>query len=244
MPDASPGDGPRSDDTGGSHTVLLARRLKQVVTHLVLMVAACSGAYVGLSSAVVVAYRWIDPPITAIQAQRRLEAVLEGVPYQRTYHPRPASVISDNVLHAVVAAEDNRFFQHRGFDWDAIETAINEGRGRGASTISQQLTKNLFLTTHRSYLRKAVEAPMTLLIEVVLSKDRILELYVNVIEWADGVYGIEAAMQHHFGGSADRVSRRQAAALASCLPDPRRRRPRMNGWYTNIIIRRMNQMGY
>jgi monofunctional biosynthetic peptidoglycan transglycosylase len=212
--------------------------------YLLLSCLAVAASYLAVCAALLVSYRWVLPPVTAVQLQRAVESAREGEPYRRDYKPRPASSISSSLVHAVVAAEDSRFFEHRGIDWSAVETAVREGRGRGASTISQQLTKNLFLTTHRSYLRKVVEVPLTLLAEIVLPKDRILELYVNVVEWGPGVYGAEAAMRYHFTASAARTGRRHAAALAACLPDPRRRRPQLNGRYTNVILRRMNQMGY
>jgi monofunctional biosynthetic peptidoglycan transglycosylase len=206
--------------------------------------AALVVAYLAVCSTLVVSYRWVDPPTTAVQFQRRIEALAEASDYSRAYVPVRSPHISTHILNAVVAAEDNRFFEHLGFDWDAIETAYKEGGRRGGSTVSQQLAKNLFLTTHRSYLRKALEVPLTVAIELILPKERILELYVNVAEWGDGVFGVEAASRRYFSIGADRLSRRQSAALASCLPDPRRRRPRLDGRYTTIILRRMDQLGY
>ena len=135
--------------------------------------------------------------------------------------------ISVHLKRAVVAAEDARFLDHEGFDWDAIQKAIarNEKRGKvvaGASTISQQLAKNLFLSGDRSYLRKAQEAAITWVIENTMSKRRILELYLNVAEWGEGVFGAEAAARHHFGVPAASLSREQAVWLACILPSPRR----------------------
>jgi monofunctional biosynthetic peptidoglycan transglycosylase len=131
--------------------------------------------------------------------------------------------------HAVVAAEDSRFFQHHGFDWVEIEKALDEederGRLRGASTITQQLVKNLFFTTWRSAIRKGLETTATPLAEAILPKKRILELYLNVIEWGPGVYGAEAAAQYHYAVPAARVSREQAARLAAILPSPLKRKP-------------------
>jgi len=140
------------------------------------------------------------------------------VPYER---------ISDSLKRAVVAAEDAKFLDHEGFDWEAIQKAMhkNERRGKvvaGASTISQQLAKNLFLSGSRSWLRKGEEAIITWMMERTLSKRRILELYLNVAEWGDGVFGAEAAARHHFGVPAAAVGPQEAAWLAAVLPSPRR----------------------
>jgi monofunctional biosynthetic peptidoglycan transglycosylase len=135
--------------------------------------------------------------------------------------------ISPHLKRAVIAAEDAKFLDHEGFDWEAIHQAMlkNERKGRvvaGASTISQQLAKNLFLSSQRSWLRKAQEAAITWMMERVLSKRRILELYLNFAEWGEGVFGAEAAARHHFGASAGALSPEQAAWLAAVLPAPRR----------------------
>jgi monofunctional biosynthetic peptidoglycan transglycosylase len=140
------------------------------------------------------------------------------VPYER---------ISEHLKRAVVAAEDARFLDHEGFDWEAIQKAMlkNEKRGKvvaGASTISQQLAKNLFLSGERSWLRKGEEAIITWMMERTLSKRRILELYLNVAEWGEGVFGAEAAARHHFGVPAAALGPEQALWLAAILPSPRR----------------------
>jgi len=134
--------------------------------------------------------------------------------------------ISVHLKRAVVAAEDQRFLDHDGLDWEAIEDAYQRNlakpnRLRGGSTISQQLAKNLFLSGKRTYLRKAQEALITLMMERLLTKRRILELYLNVIEWGNGVYGAEAAAQHYFGVNAAALSPEQAARLAAIIPKPR-----------------------
>ncbi|HSH07954.1 MAG TPA: monofunctional biosynthetic peptidoglycan transglycosylase, partial [Burkholderiales bacterium] len=139
----------------------------------------------------------------------------------------PYARISVQLKRAVVAAEDARFLEHAGLDWEAIERAIekNQRRGRvvaGASTITQQLAKNLFLSGERSWLRKAQEAVIAGMLEATLSKRRILELYLNVAEWGEDVFGVQAAARHHFGASAASLSARQAAWLAAVLPSPRR----------------------
>jgi monofunctional glycosyltransferase len=139
----------------------------------------------------------------------------------------PYNRISEHLKRAVVAAEDAKFLDHEGFDWEAIQEAMrkNEKRGKvvaGASTISQQLAKNLFLSGERSWLRKAQEAAITWMMERTLSKRRILEIYLNVAEWGEGVFGAEAAARHHFGVPAAALSVEQAAWLAAILPSPRR----------------------
>jgi monofunctional biosynthetic peptidoglycan transglycosylase len=140
------------------------------------------------------------------------------VPYER---------ISPHLKRAVVAAEDAKFLDHEGFDWEAIQKAMvkNERRGKvvaGASTISQQLSKNLFLSGSRSWIRKGQEAAITWMLERTMSKRRILELYLNFAEWGEGVFGAEAAARHHFGASAAALTPEQSAYLAAILPSPRR----------------------
>jgi len=139
----------------------------------------------------------------------------------------PYNRISEHLKRAVVAAEDAKFLDHEGFDWEAIQKAMlkNEQRGKvvaGASTISQQLAKNLFLSSSRSWLRKGEEAAITWMMERTLSKRRILELYLNVAEWGEGIFGAEAAARHHFGSSAAALTPGEAAWLAAILPSPRR----------------------
>ena len=172
-------------------------------------------------------YRVFNPGSTAFmqasldrlrERNPRAQLKRQWVPYER---------ISGHLKRAVVAAEDAKFLDHEGFDWEAIQKAIekNERRGRvvaGASTISQQLAKNLFLSGERSWLRKGQEAVITWMIETLLSKHRILELYLNVAEWGDGVFGAEAAARQHFGVPAAALSSDQAAWLAAILPSPRR----------------------
>ena len=167
-------------------------------------------------------------PATSSFMDRRLEALREENPRARLRHQWVAYArISPHLKRAVVAAEDARFLDHEGFDWEAIQKAMarNERRGRivaGASTISQQLAKNLFLSGSRSWLRKGQEALITWMLESTMSKRRILELYLNFAEWGEGVFGAEAAARHHFGLSAAALSQEQAAWLASILPSPRR----------------------
>lgn len=205
--------------------------------------------YYGACALLLLSYNVVDPPTTGVQIQRRAESFFEDEPYEKRYAPVARAQLSAHLAHAVVAAEDGRFFQHTGIDWAAVQEAIEDNRERGrayrgGSTITQQLVKNLFQTTHSSYVRKALEVPLTYLAELLLSKERILTLYLNVIEWDRGVYGAEAAARHYYGASAQDLSRYQAAALAACIPDPLGRSPQRMDWYTDIILRRMGQMGW
>ncbi len=168
-----------------------------------------------------------NPSSTAFM-DRRMEVLRARNPAAKLrYQWVPYERISVHLKRAVVAAEDARFLDHVGFDWEAIEKAMakNERRGRivaGASTISQQLAKNLFLSGERSWLRKGEEAAITWMLEHVMSKRRILELYLNIAEWGDGVFGAEAAARYHFGVPAASLGPEQAAFLAVILPSPRR----------------------
>ncbi len=212
-------------------------------------VAAVIVGYLVACALLLVAYRWVEPPATTVQIQRFAEAALAGDPYDLHYRPVPESGQDVDVRHAVVASEDARFYVHNGFDLEELriarETAERTGRPmRGASTISQQLVKNLFLTTHRSVVRKAFEVPLTLLAEWILPKDRLLTLYLDVAEWGPGVFGIEAAANYHYGTSAGALSRDQAARLAAVLPAPLDRRPQDMGRTSARILTRMRQMGW
>lgn len=201
-----------------------------------------------LGALTLVAARWIDPPTTAVQMERRLQAWMHGTAYRKRYEFVPLSQISPNLQHAVVAAEDARFYQHHGFDWQAMELAaehdMNGGRLRGGSTITQQLVKNLLFGTERSYLRKGAEFTLVPVAELVLGKQRILELYLNVVEWGPGVYGADAASHYYYRSAPRGLGRDQAARLAAILPAPRRRRPERMDRYSGIIEERMVQMGW
>lgn len=201
-----------------------------------------------LAALLLVAARWIDPPTTALHIQRHLQALIHGTPYQEHYKFVPLSQISPNFQHAVIAAEDARFYQHHGFDWHAIQLAAQEdmegGRTRGGSTLTQQLVKNLFFGTNRSYLRKGAETTLVPVAELVLGKQRILELYVNVVEWGPGIYGAESACRAYDKTSARNISRERAAQIAAILPAPLTRRPDRMNHYSAVILRRMHQMGW
>jgi monofunctional biosynthetic peptidoglycan transglycosylase len=201
-----------------------------------------------LAVLLLVAARWIDPPTTAVHIERRLQAWIHQTPYRERYKFIPLSQISPNLQHAVISAEDARFYQHHGFDWHAIQLAAQEDlegdRMRGGSTLTQQLVKNLFFGTSRSFLRKGAETTLVPVAELVLGKQRILELYLNVIEWGPGVYGAESACRYHDGTAARNIDRQQAARLAAILPAPLKRRPERMNNYSTVILKRMRQMGW
>jgi monofunctional biosynthetic peptidoglycan transglycosylase len=195
-------------------------------------------------------WNWYEPVSTAFM-EHRLEALRVGNPAAQAHQQWvPYERISVHLKRAVVVAEDARFLDHEGFDWQSIQLAMakNEERGKlvaGASTISQQLAKNLFLSGERSWIRKAEEAGITWMLEHALSKRRILELYLNVAEWGDGgVFGAEAAARHHFGVPASALSQDQAAWLAAILPSPRRyQRGRITPYLAERIVTIFGRMG-
>jgi monofunctional biosynthetic peptidoglycan transglycosylase len=172
-------------------------------------------------------WRSVNPSQTAFMERRLAELRTKDPAARLQQQWVDYERISAHLKRAVIAAEDARFMEHEGFDWEAISRAIekNEKRGRivaGASTISQQLAKNLFLSGERSWIRKAQEAAITWMLETTMSKRRILELYLNFAEWGEGVFGAEAAARHHFGSHAAALTAEQAAYLAAILPAPRR----------------------
>jgi monofunctional biosynthetic peptidoglycan transglycosylase len=197
----------------------------------------------------VLALRWIDPPTTMVQIQRRLEAMRRHRPYKKLYLFVPLRRIAPDLQHAVISAEDGRFRQHHGFDWvemqKVLEDDIKRGRlGRGGSTITQQLVKNLFLTTERSLIRKAAEFAVVPMMEALLRKDRILELYLNVIEWGPGIYGAQAASEYYYHVPASAVNREQSARLAAIIPAPLKRKPERMNEYSEEILNRMARVGW
>src|SRR5580692_1987053 len=227
-----------------TQTPLRASFLRSVIRWVVIGVVLLWS----LAALTLVAARWIDPPTTAVHIQRRLQAWIHNKPYRERYEFVPLSQISPELQHAVIAAEDANFYQHHGFDWHQMEIAAQDDlegeRTRGASTITQQLVKNLFFGTGRSFLRKGAEASLVPVAELVLGKRRILELYLNLVEWGPGIYGAEAASRYHYGTSARNIGRQQAARLAAILPAPLKRRPERMNNYSAIILMRMNQMGW
>lgn len=211
--------------------------------------AALVAAFYALSIVSLAAFRWVDPPSTMVQAQRRIEAWVHHKPYRKQQQWAPLGRIAPELQHAVISAEDGRFFQHHGIDWKEVQKVVDQdmedGRlGRGGSTITQQLVKNLYFTTSRSIVRKAVEFTLAPLAEWILPKQRILELYLNVIEWGPGIYGAEAAARSWYGVPAARVNREQAVRLAAVIPSPLRRKPARMNTYGAEILRRMEQTGW
>ena len=206
-------------------------------------------AFYLFSLTALVVFRWVDPPVTMVQVQRRIEAWVRRKPYSKRQQWVPLARISPELQHAVISAEDGRFFEHHGIDWKEVQKVVDkdveDGRlGRGGSTITQQLVKNLFFTTSRSVVRKVVEFTLAPLADRILPKKRILELYLNVIEWGPGVYGAESAARIWYGIPAARVNREQAARLAALIPSPLRRRPARMNSYSAEILHRMDQTGW
>src|SRR5580658_4961274 len=213
----------------------LPRRKRSLLFYLRWLVIGIVSLW-ALAALTLVAARWIDPPTDAVHIERRVQALIHGKPYHERYEFVPLSRISPDFQHAVIAAEDARFYQHHGFDWQAMEIAAEDDmkggkRIRGGSTITQQLVKNLFFGTGRSFLRKGAEASLVPVAEFVLGKQRILELYLNEVEWGPGVYGAESAARTWYKTSARTIGREQSARLAAILPAPLKRKPeRMNSY--------------
>ncbi len=202
----------------------IRKRILKILLYLII-------GFFGSTIFFVLLYKFVPPPITPLMVVRLLEEPVKGQT-QRLYKDWvPLSEISLNLQTAVVASEDNRFLDHFGFDMNAIQDAqeYNEKqkgkRLHGASTISQQTAKNVFLWPQRSWVRKGLEVYFTFLIELTWSKRRIMEVYLNVIEMGKGIYGAEAAAQSYYHKPASKLSRGEAAMIAAILPDPRRRSP-------------------
>lgn len=180
--------------------------------------------YVIITVSWVIIYRFVPPPVTFLMSKRLYEQFRDDRPLKLKKNWKPLSEISSYLPSAVIAAEDQLFLEHNGFDWDAIRRAYkqnqNGGRIRGGSTITQQVAKNVFLWPGRSYVRKGFEAYFTVLIEVFWGKKRIMEVYLNVAEMGIGVYGAEAASWYYFDKPASELTRYQAALIATILPNP------------------------
>lgn len=207
---------------------LLKRRPIRLLLALVLSVVIVPFALLPLM-------RVVDPPVTALQIWKRIEGrsiIRDAVPLE---------AVSPSLVRAVVTSEDARFCLHNGIDMQEVEVVLEDWRAgeepRGASTITMQLIKNLFLWPERSYARKAIEVPLALYAELVLPKRRILELYLNSVEWAPGVYGAEAAARHHFGRAAADLDAAQGALLAAALPNPDERDPARPGPHQRKLAR-------
>jgi monofunctional biosynthetic peptidoglycan transglycosylase len=205
----------------------VARRRKGRLRRWVRIAALSLAAWAGVTVLAVVALRWIDPPVTAFMIQGRVAALFEAPPgYDFEYDWRDWDRISRYAALAVIASEDQTFPGHSGFDFKQIDKALADRergrRVRGASTITQQVAKNLFLWPGQSWLRKGLEAGITVLIETFWSKRRILEVYLNVAEFGRGAYGVQAASQRFFRKDAARLTKAEAALLAAVLPAPSR----------------------
>ncbi len=209
--------------------------------------------YILFSILLTFVYRFVNPPVTILMLQRCIEQAFSKdreVRLQKDWVD--IEDISPYMVTAVVAAEDGNFRNHRGFDFQAIENAkkVNERKGRkalGGSTITQQTAKNTFLWLHKSYFRKGLEAWETVLMETFWDKKRIMEVYLNVIEFGDGIYGVEAASQYYFHKSAKHLTKREAALLTAVLPQPLKRNPAHPNARTqrraNMIMHRMGIIG-
>lgn len=221
------------------------RWLRLSLAWLAALLLLWQGWYLGW----VIWWTWVDPGITSFQS-RRLDAMREKNPNAQLKRQWLAyEKISNHLKRAVIAAEDDKFVDHEGFDWEGMQKAIekNQKKGKvvaGGSTISQQLAKNLLLSPSKSILRKGEEAIITLWLELLWDKRRILEVYLNVVEWGDGVFGAEAASRRYFGVSASQLNATQAARLAVMLPAPRRYERNPYSVYldgrANLILSRMN----
>ena len=194
------------------------------------------------------AMRTIDPPVTALQIERAIEAFVTRTEYRRLQTRVPIGRMSRHLVHAVVAAEDGGFFAHGGIDWDELKNAVEENERRrhwrGGSTITQQLVKNLYFGTLLRWLTKPFDYTLAPLADGILGKPRVLAIYLNVVEWGAGVYGAEAACRHWYGRPASSIGRERAARLAACLPAPRRRHPDRMNRYSRIILTRMAGRGW
>ncbi|MBK9624711.1 MAG: monofunctional biosynthetic peptidoglycan transglycosylase [Rhodocyclaceae bacterium] len=221
------------------------RWLKLTLLAMVMSVTLWQSWYVGW----VLWWKWFDPQITSFQSQR-LEELKEKIPNAVLKKQwLPYAKISTQLKRAVIASEDDKFVDHEGFDWEGIQKAIekNQKKGKvvaGGSTISQQLAKNLLLSPNKTVLRKVEEASITLWLELLWDKRRILEVYLNVVEWGSGIFGADAAAQRYFGISATQLNAEQSARLAVMLPAPRRFEKNPNSPYINgrveLILGRMN----
>jgi monofunctional biosynthetic peptidoglycan transglycosylase len=244
------GTGPR-DQRGAARPGAAERRrsrARRILFRIGQIVIGFIAAYYIAAVLLLVVYRFAAPPITGVQLQRHVESLIARREYgmRRTFVPY--SRLPAHVGRAVVAAEDGRFWNHWGFDLEEMakaSTEIFDGEmPRGASTITQQLVKNLFGCACRNPVRKFFDYTLTIPAELILGKERILELYLNNVEWAPGVFGIEAAARHHYGTGARSLSRSQAAGLAALLPNPLRRTPRTTPQYRAEILRRMGVRGW
>lgn len=200
-----------------------------------LVLLAIPLGYLILSIGLVGLLRYIAPPASMLMVERRVESWQTGQKYSSHYEWVGLDRIARPMALAVIASEDQNFMTHHGFDWNAIQRAMdydeNGKKLRGASTISQQTAKNLFLWPERDWIRKGFEAYFTVLLETFWNKRRIIETYLNIVEFGDGIYGVEAASEHYFHKPAARLTAEEAALLAAVLPNPHRYKPNAPGPY-------------
>ncbi|MBX3044220.1 MAG: monofunctional biosynthetic peptidoglycan transglycosylase [Candidatus Kapabacteria bacterium] len=226
--------------------------MKKLFKFLIKYIFYTAVIFIVLSVGTVVLYKYVNPPVTPHMIIRVIEGLIEGDPVWIKKSWIDYDETSTNIFRAFVGAEDARFMTHEGIDWRAVEDSkkynkLHKGKKkRGASTITMQTAKNTFLPHSRTYIRKGFEVYFTYLIEFFWGKKRILEVYANIVEMGPGLYGVEAASQKFFGKSASKLSDREAALLASVLPNPRRWAPDKPTNYINkrvgMITTRMNQV--
>ena len=215
------------------------------------LLAWLGAAFLGSTLMAVLVFRWVPVPFSALMVQRRVQSWSSEKAYTSRHHWVSLDDIAPSMGVAVIAGEDQNFPDHFGFDWKAIEKAVEHNeksrRKRGASTVSMQAAKNLFLWETRSWVRKGFEAYFTLLIETGWSKKRILEVYLNIVEFGDGIYGVEAASRSFFGKPAKRLTASEAALLAAVLPNPHKYHANAPSEYVRgrqeWILGQMRQLG-
>ena len=218
---------------------------------LVLILSAIPLGFGILSVALTLLFRFVSPPVTMLMAERRIASWRSGGKYSPHYEWVALDGIAPPMPLAVIASEDQNFMHHHGFDWEAIQRAIdydeNGKRIRGASTLSQQTAKNLFLWQDRTLIRKGFETYFTVLLEAFWTKRRILETYLNIVEFGDGIYGVEAAAQHYFHKPARRLIPEEAALLAAVLPNPHRYKANAPSSYVrgrqHWVLQQMGNLG-
>lgn len=205
-----------------------------------------------LAMLLIILYRVLPVPLTPLHVKRVIEQVADGKPMKLTKSWKSIDYVTDKFSYAVLTSEDIKFIHHYGFDFEQIRKSVSSGmktgkKMRGASTITQQTAKNLFFTPTRSWLRKIPEMGITICLELLWTKKRILEVYINIIEMGDGIYGVEAAAQHYFHKSAANLSKRECALIAACLPNPRKFKANKPTAYinrkVNVIQRYMFRIG-
>jgi monofunctional glycosyltransferase len=247
MPEV-PRDDARMDVHGQDGAGGRARRLRAFTRRVAKIGLYVFAGYYVFAIVLLVIFRFASPPITGVRLERRLEATFAGRDYRERRTVVSLDALPRHVPRAIVAAEDGRFWSHWGYDLVEMGRAgkdiIQGERSRGASTITQQLVKNLFGCTCRNPVRKVYDLTLALPAQVILGRERVLELYLNNVEWGPGIFGIEAAARHHYDRSAKALTRSQAAGLAALLPNPRRRTPNTTGEYRAAILRRMDHRGW